>query len=214
MKVFTASGATPLLAVTVIGNEPAVVGVPDRNPAGLMVIPPATDAGLIANVGAGEPVMPVKPKPYGVPTVAPPGVPVKSGGTSVFAGAMTSVNVFTAFGAMPLLAVTVIGNEPAVVGVPESTPPALIVIPPATGVGLNANVGAGEPVTPVNAKLYGVPPSRPSASPRSSAHVVFAAFTTSVNVFTAFGRHAVARRHRDRERTRRRRRAREHTRRH
>ena len=30
-------------------------------------------------------------------------------------------------------------------------------IPPATGLGLNANVGVGEPVTPVNANEYGVP---------------------------------------------------------
>ena len=89
---------------------------------------------------------PVNAKLYGVPTVPAVGVPVKFGATSVFAGAITSVKVFTAAGATPLIAVTVIGNEPAVVGVPESTPAALIVIPPATGVGLNANVGAGEPV--------------------------------------------------------------------
>ena len=50
---------------------------------------------------------------------------------------------------------TVIGNEPAVVGVPESTPAALIVIPPATVAGSIVNVGAGEPVIPVKAKLYG-----------------------------------------------------------
>ncbi len=67
----------------------------------------------------------------------------------MFAGATTSVNVFTAFGATPLLAVTVIGNEPAVVGVPERTPAELIVIPPAIVAGLTANVGVGEPVTPV-----------------------------------------------------------------
>jgi hypothetical protein len=82
-------------------------------------------------------------------------VPVKSGGD--VAGLTTSVKVLTAFGAMPLLAVTVIEVEPAVVGVPESTPAVLIVIPPATGVGLNANVGTGEPVIPVNEKEYGEP---------------------------------------------------------
>ena len=69
-------------------------------------------------------------KLYGVPTVPAVGVPVKFGATSVFAGLITSVNVFTASGATPLLAVTVIGNEPAVVGVPESTPAALIVSHP------------------------------------------------------------------------------------
>ena len=62
MNVFTASGATPLVAVTVIGNEPAVVGVPESTPSGLIVIPPAIVAGSTANVGAGEPVIPVNVK--------------------------------------------------------------------------------------------------------------------------------------------------------
>ena len=84
----------------------------------------------------------------------------------MFAGATTSVNGFTASGATPLVAVTVIGNEPAVVGVPESVPPALIVMPPATVVGLIVNVGAGEPVIPVNAKLYAAScGARPTACP-------------------------------------------------
>ena len=99
------------------------------------MIPPATVVGLSANVGAGEPVIPVKAKLYAAPTVPPFGVPVKSGGESVFTGAITSVNCFTASGATPFVAVTVIGNEPAVVGVPESAPAALIVIPPATSSG-------------------------------------------------------------------------------
>ena len=104
------------------------------------------------------------------------GVPVKFGATSVFAGAITNVNVFTAFGAVPLLAVTVIGNEPAVVGVPDNAPAALSVIPPATVAGLIANVGAGEPVIPVNAKLYGEPtvpalgvPVKPGATPTAAS---------------------------------------------
>ena len=78
MKVFTASGATPFDAVTVIGNEPAVVGVPESTPAAEIVIPPATGVGLNANVGAGEPETPVNAKLYGVPTVPAVGVPVKS----------------------------------------------------------------------------------------------------------------------------------------
>ena len=189
VNVFTASGATPFVAVTVISNEPATVGVPESTPSGLMVIPPATGLGLNANVGAGEPVTPVNANEYGVPTVPAVGVPVKSGATSVFAGLITSVNVFTASGSTPLDAVTVIGNEPAVVGVPERTPAALIVIPPATGLGLNANVGAGEPVTPVNAKLYGVPDRAGAVGVpvKSGATSVFAGLITSVNVFTASG---------------------------
>ncbi len=188
VKVLTAFGVTPLLAVTVIGNEPAVVGVPDRTPAALIVIPPAIVAGLTANVGAGLPVIPVKLKLYGEPTVPPDGVPVKPGATSVFAGSTTSVNVFTAFGETPLLAVTVIGNEPAVVGVPDRTPAALIVIPPAIVAGLTANVGAGLPVIPVKLKLYGEPTVPPDGVPvKPGATSVFAGSTTSVNVFTAFG---------------------------
>ena len=142
---------------------------------GLIVIPPATGLGLNANVGAGEPETPVNAKLYGDPTVPAVGVPVKSGATSVFAGLITSVNVFTASGTTPFDAVTVIGNEPAVVGVPERTPAAEIVIPPATGVGLNANVGAGEPEIPVNAKLYGVPTVPAVGVPvKSGATSVFA----------------------------------------
>ncbi len=187
VNVFTAFGATPLLAVTVIGNEPAVVGVPERTPAELIVIPPAIVAGLTANVGAGLPVIPVKLKLYGEPTVPPDGVPVKPGATSVFAGATTSVNVFTAFGVTPLLAVTVIGNEPAVVGVPDKTPAELIVIPPAIVAGLTANVGAGEPVIPVKLKLYGEPtvppdgvPVNPGATPAAAAGRVMVRNTWSL----------------------------------
>ena len=124
VNIFTASGATPLVAVTVTGNEPDVVGVPESTPGRAELIPPAIVAGLIENVGAGEPVMPVNAKLYAAPTVPPAGVPVKSGGVSVFAGATSIVNVFTASGATPLVAVTVTGNEPDVVGVPESAPAA------------------------------------------------------------------------------------------
>ncbi len=186
VKVLTAFGATPLLAVTVIGNEPAVVGVPDNFPAALNVNP-LTGVGLNANDGAGEPVIPVNEKLYAEPTVPELGVPAKFGATSVFAGAITNVNVFTAFGTTPLLAVTVIGNEPAVVGVPDSFPAALNVNP-LTGVGLNANVGAGEPVIPVNEKLYGEPTVPELGVPvKLGATSVFAGAITRVNAFTAFG---------------------------
>ena len=57
--------------------------MPESTPAALIVIPPATVAGSMVNVGAGEPVMPVKAKPYGRADRAAAGVPVKSGGTSV-----------------------------------------------------------------------------------------------------------------------------------
>ena len=157
--------------MTVIGNEPDVVGVPESAPAALIVIPPAIVAGLIENVGAGEPVIPVNAKLYAAPTVPRPGVPVKSGGVSVFAGATSIVNGFTASGATPLVAVTVIGNEPDVVGVPESTPAALSVIPPAIVAGLIENVGAGEPVIPVNAKLYAAPTVPPAGVPVKSGAV-------------------------------------------
>ena len=123
-------------------------------------------------------MIPVNAKLYAAPTVPAVGVPVKSGGASVFAGATSSVNIFTASGATPLVAVTVIGNEPDVVGVPESTPAALIVIPPAIVAGLIENVGAGEPVIPVNAKLYAVPTVPPAGVPvKSGATSVFAGAT-------------------------------------
>ncbi len=69
--------------MTVIGNEPAVVGVPESTPAALIVIPPAIDAGSTENVGAGEPVIPVNAKLYAAPTVPAGGVPVKFGAVPV-----------------------------------------------------------------------------------------------------------------------------------
>src|SRR5689334_19491798 len=104
-----------------------MVGVPESVPSALNEMPPATSVGLIENVGAGEPVIPVNEKLYEVPTVAEPGVPVKSGATFVLAGATSTVNCFTASGVTPFVAVTVTGNDPAFVGVPDSTPAELSV---------------------------------------------------------------------------------------
>ncbi len=171
-----------------IGNEPAVVGVPESTPAALIVIPPAIVAGSTENVGAGEPVIPVNAKLYATPTVPSVGVPEKSGGVVVFSGAMSMVKLLTAAGATPLLAVTVIGNEPAVVGVPESTPAALIVIPPAIVAGSTENVGAGEPVIPVNAKLYAAPTVPEDGVPvKSGGTSVFTGAMSMVKLLTASG---------------------------
>ena len=200
--------------MTVIGNEPAVVGVPESTPAALIVIPPATGLGLNANVGAGEPVTPVNAKLYGVPTVPAFGVPVKFGATSVFAGAITSVNVFAAFGSTPFDAVTVIGNEPAVVGVPERTPAAEIVIPPATGARAQRkrrrrrtrDAGEREAVGRADGTRRRRPGEvRRNVGVRRSDH--------EREGLHRRRRDAVGRGDRDRERTRRRRRPREHTRR-
>jgi hypothetical protein len=46
--------------MTVIGNEPDFVGVPESTPAELIVIP-STVVGIMLNVGLGEPVIAVKP---------------------------------------------------------------------------------------------------------------------------------------------------------
>lgn len=71
-----ASGDTPLLAVMVIGNNPAVVGVPDNTPATDRVSP----AGSGSAVGTGVPAT-VNAKLYAVPTVPAEGVPEIAGAT-------------------------------------------------------------------------------------------------------------------------------------
>src|SRR6478736_10215750 len=60
LRFRTRFGETPFDAVTVIGNEPATLGVPRKIPPLLSEMPPPTEGGLIVNVGVGEPVTPVK----------------------------------------------------------------------------------------------------------------------------------------------------------
>ena len=80
------------------------------------------------------------------------------GTAAVAAGVWTIANVTTcvAFGATPLVAVTVAPYDPAAVGVPLMTPPALNDKPGGRLPALTANVGAG-PAAVVYVKLYGVP---------------------------------------------------------
>src|SRR6266481_5106990 len=95
----TASGGTPLLALTVKVNTPGVVGVPDSRPlAASRISPPGSAPEARANVGAGA-----------------------GGLSAVKAGGARTVMVragVTASGGTPLLALTVKVNTPGVVGVP------------------------------------------------------------------------------------------------
>jgi hypothetical protein len=56
LKFCVATGATPLLAVTVPVNVPFVFGVPLMTPAALKVNPVGNPPTVTLNVGAGEPL--------------------------------------------------------------------------------------------------------------------------------------------------------------
>jgi len=150
-KLCVASGRMPLAAVIVPGNVPAVVGVPEIMPLLLIVSPVGKPEAL--NVIGAVPVA-VHVKLYGRPTV-----PVLTGIALVIVGAtgdglMTMEKLCVASGSVPLVAVIVPGNVPAVVGVPEITPLVLIDNPVGRPEALNV-IGA-VPVA-VHVKLYGTP---------------------------------------------------------
>ena len=151
-----ASAATPLLAVTVKVDDPAPVGAPESTPALDSERPAGNDPDDTMNVGAGT------PEAANVYEYAAPIVPVAGG---VFAvntgatgsGAMVTVNdPVVASGATPLLAVTLNVNNPAPVGVPESTPALDSERPAGNDPDDTANVGAGSPEA-VNVYEYPVP---------------------------------------------------------
>src|SRR5580704_228450 len=123
VKLWVADGATPLLAVMVIGNDPLWVGVPARIPAEVSVTPVGR-VPVSLKVGAGVPV---------AVTVKDPAVPSVKVVTlaEVIAGGASTVRVkpWEAAGATPLLAVTVIGKVPPWVGAPASTPAEVRVTP-------------------------------------------------------------------------------------
>ena len=56
VKDCVASGATPLVAVMVTGNEPPAVGVPESVPPDDSVTPLGSDPAVMENVGDGLPL--------------------------------------------------------------------------------------------------------------------------------------------------------------
>ena len=138
--ICVAMGGTPLLAVMVVVNVPAVVGVPEICPFVPMESPPGNP--VAANFGAGVPIA-VQVKAYETPTVPEVGVPLVMVGDAG-AGLMTMEKLCVAFGDTPLVATTDPGKVPAVVGVPEICPLVLMVKPVGRPVAVNR--GVGDPV--------------------------------------------------------------------
>lgn len=140
-----ASGDAPLPAVTVNVLDPALVGVPERRPAGVRVSPSGRLPEDTVKVGAGTPEA-VNEYEYGAPTMAAAGGVLAMSTGAIGAGSTVTVSApVVAFGETPLLAVTVKANVPVVVGVPERTPAALSVSPAGRLPEDSVNVGAGTP---------------------------------------------------------------------
>ena len=162
------------------------------------------DRAVVPHPDHRDPVLdrPLEPPAVGVVVAL---VLLQLGGCGWSFGSTTSVNVFTASGATPLLAVTVIGNEPAVVGVPDSTPSALMVMPPATVAGVEGegrrrrtrDAGEGEAVRRPHAC-----PTRGPGEVRGRAGVLRR--DLEGELLHRVRSHAVGRSDRDRERARRR----------
>ena len=140
-----------MAAVIVPLNVPAVVGVPAMIPALLIVTPPGKPDAV--NVIGAVPVA------VTVRLYATPMVPVAGGAALVMVGAavpalITTLNACVALGKVPLAAVIVPLNVPAVVGVPAITPALLMVTPPGNPDAVKV-IGA-VPVA-VTVRLYSTP---------------------------------------------------------
>ena len=121
-----ASGAVPFAARTVNVNVPAAVGVPARTPAAVSVRPPGRAPVFELNVIGDVPVAVNVYGPYAVPT-APGDGGVELTNTGATGAALTTIvrTGVTAFGSVPLAAVTEKLNVPVAVGVPDRTPAGL-----------------------------------------------------------------------------------------
>lgn len=145
-----------MLAVTVNVLDPAVAGVPERTPAGVRVRPSGRVPEDTVNVGAGIPDA-VNVYEYAAPMVAVAGGVLAANTGATGAGSTITVKApVVAFGATPLLAVTVKVEVPVVVGVPERTPAVLRVSPGGRVPEDTVNVGAGTPAA-VNVYEYAAP---------------------------------------------------------
>ena len=140
----------PLVAVRVMANTPPCVGVPESTPVVLFRVTPVGSVPVSLKVGAGVPV---------AVTVKVPGLLLVNvvAFAEVMAGAAFTVKVkdCVASGLFPLVAVMVIGNVPAWVGVPESTPVVLLRVTPVGSAPVSLKVGAGDPVA-VTVKVPGL----------------------------------------------------------
>ena len=142
-KACVALAPMPLVAVSVTLWTPPVpaAGVPLSRPALDNVTPAGSVPAVTLTVGAGKPV---------ITTVKEPAAP--RGKVVLFAlviagGALTTtVKACVAFGSVPLVAVSVTGNDPLCVGVPDSNPAADSVRPVGNTPLVTLTVGAGLPV--------------------------------------------------------------------
>src|SRR5262249_44394621 len=108
VKLCVASGAVPLVAVSVTGNDPLCVGAPDSRPAGAGVTAGGALVAVTLTVGAGEQVVAARNV---VPAVFSLNVAVFA--LVIAGGALTrTVKLCVAFGSVPLVAVSVTGKDP------------------------------------------------------------------------------------------------------
>jgi hypothetical protein len=183
VSVWVAFGFTPLDAVKLNGKDPATDGVPPRvavpSPLSTKVSPDGNTP-VREITGVGVPV---------VVTVNEPAAPTKK--DTVFVLVMTgawltfTVSVCVAFGLTPLLAVIVIGKDPATDGVPARVavplPLSVKLTPTGRAPVLVRVVAAGYPAVVVTVKL----PALPLVNVAELALVItgeaLAGFTVSVN---------------------------------
>ena len=113
------------MTVMTKAKVPLTVGVPDKTPALLSVMPAGKEPEVTENVGLGVPVA--------VTVNVPASVSVKVVALAeVITGAPVTVKVkfCVASGATPLVAVIVTANTPFTEGVPDSTPVLLFKVTP------------------------------------------------------------------------------------
>ena len=133
----------PLVAVSVTLWTPPVPGsgVPLNRPAADNVTPAGNVPAVTLTVGAGKPVITTLNEPA-VPTVKVVAFALVIAGAAL----TTTVKACVAFGSVPLVAVSVTGNDPLCVGVPDSSPADDSVRPVGSTPLVTLTVGAGEPV--------------------------------------------------------------------
>ena len=143
----TASGEVPFAARTVNVNEPVTVGGPDNTPAPVKVNPVGRTPESMVNVIGVEPnAVNVYGAYAAFTTTGDCGMEfTNTGATGAAFTTIVRVGV-TALGNVPLAAVTVNVNVPAVVGVPESAPAELNVSPAGNAPELTVNVIGVVPV--------------------------------------------------------------------
>src|SRR5262245_46604617 len=142
------------VAVTVIGKLPVCVGVPDSVAVPVLTVIPVGSVPVSAHVMAPLPPLCVNSCEYGLPAV-PAGI--VAGSTVIVWQLMTSVTARVPKQPFASVARTVIGKLPVCVGVPESTPVAVLKLRPVGSVPVSDHVMVPTPPDCVKVCEYAVP---------------------------------------------------------